>query len=288
MNTTGRSEDVGRLYRNKRGVLDRLREYDEYITNVMYQWGLRVPRFVWKVLEYSGDGIVWLTLASLLLVGAANSALSEKEQEILSRKSWYGFLVSRILGMCCNIVGSNNAIITSHASSSIALKDLGPNLMLGLLVDLMEVGLLKGVFKRPRPGHNALAGDMKIVVSVDAHSFPSGHSSRCVALHCFVFLHLALDICCWLFCYSVLCSIEWLLSYHMLPCRASFIALLVRLMLPPSFFVLRNICIIWAVVVALSRCMMGRHHFSDVMAGLLLGSLTLYIVTRVRSYCYLL
>jgi membrane-associated phospholipid phosphatase len=42
------------------------------------------------------------------------------------------------------------------------------------------------------------------------------------------------------------------------------------------------------VVVALSRCMMGRHHFSDVMAGLLLGSLTLYIVTRVRSYCYLL
>ena len=193
---TGRSEDGDRLYKNKSGILDRLREYDMYITNVMYQWGLCVPRFVWKLLEYSGDGIVWLTVASLLLVGAAstgriNSALSDKEQDTLSQ-SWYGFLVTRILGMCRNIVNRNNAVlISSHDSSSIFLQaDLGPNLMLGLLVDLMEVGLLKGIFKRPRPGHNALAGDMKIVVSVDAHSFPSGHSSRCVALHGFVFLHL--------------------------------------------------------------------------------------------------
>eukprot|EP00890_Picochlorum_soloecismus_P002526 jgi/Picsp_1/3274/NSC_06114-R1_hypothetical protein CHLNCDRAFT_136457 [Chlorella variabilis] len=171
-----RSQDAGRPYKNKRGVLGRLQEYDEGITNEMYQWGLYVPRFVWKILEYSGDGIVWLTLASLLLVGAASSALSEKEQEVLSR-TWYGLALSRI-GMCWDIVSRNTVMMMSNDSERSSMSDLGPNLMLGLLVDLVEVGLLKAIFKRPRPGHNALAGDMKIVVAVDAHSFPSGHSSR--------------------------------------------------------------------------------------------------------------
>ena len=157
----GKTDMADSLHKNNRGILGRLQDYDEYVTHKLYQLGLCVPRFVWKALEYSGDGFVWLALASLLLVGHA--VVLEKEQEALSR-TWYGLVLHRI-GMVDEL--------------------LGPNLMLGLLVDLVEVGLLKGMFKRPRPGHNALAGDMKIVVAVDAHSFPSGHSSRCV--FCFPF-----------------------------------------------------------------------------------------------------
>lgn len=36
----------------------------------------------------------------------------------------------------------------------------------------------------------------------------------------------------------------------------------------------------WALVVALSRCMMGRHYLSDVIAGLLLGVGTMWCVSR--------
>ena len=39
----------------------------------------------------------------------------------------------------------------------------------------------------------------------------------------------------------------------------------------------------WAVVVAFSRCMMGRHYLSDVLAGLLLGVATLAILTQVNK-----
>ena len=38
----------------------------------------------------------------------------------------------------------------------------------------------------------------------------------------------------------------------------------------------------WAVTVAFSRCVMGRHYLSDVIAGLLLGVLTVALVTQVR------
>lgn len=39
----------------------------------------------------------------------------------------------------------------------------------------------------------------------------------------------------------------------------------------------------WAVIVAFSRCVMGRHYLSDVVAGLLLGVLTIAFVTQVRA-----
>mmetsp|Transcript_22258 Transcript_22258/g.37208 ORF Transcript_22258/g.37208 Transcript_22258/m.37208 type:complete len:203 (+) Transcript_22258:131-739(+) len=50
------------------------------------------------------------------------------------------------------------------------------NLLIGFLLDLCMIGLLKFVFRRPRPVYNK--DDMHIVVSVDKFSFPSGHSSR--------------------------------------------------------------------------------------------------------------
>ena len=40
---------------------------------------------------------------------------------------------------------------------------------------------------------------------------------------------------------------------------------------------------IWAFTVALSRCIMGRHYFSDVLGGLLLGFITIFLISKVRS-----
>jgi membrane-associated phospholipid phosphatase len=40
---------------------------------------------------------------------------------------------------------------------------------------------------------------------------------------------------------------------------------------------------IWAFTVALSRCIMGRHYFSDVFGGFLLGFITIFLISKVRS-----
>lgn len=52
------------------------------------------------------------------------------------------------------------------------------NFLVAFVVDLVLVGTLKSIFRRPRPIYNA-AGDFILVVSVDQYSFPSGHASRC-------------------------------------------------------------------------------------------------------------
>ncbi len=54
------------------------------------------------------------------------------------------------------------------------------NLLLGFVLDLILVGAIKGLFRRPRPVYNK-EGDFVLVVSVDKFSFPSGHSSRYAA-----------------------------------------------------------------------------------------------------------
>jgi len=106
---------------------------DVRLSNALFRAGTSVPRWVWKLFEYSGDGIVWLAVT----IAAALSPLS-----------------------------------------SPAARCLWVNFLLGLLLDLIEVGLLKGLVRRSRPSYNALAKDMVVVVAVDHFSFPSGHSSR--------------------------------------------------------------------------------------------------------------
>ena len=61
---------------------------------------------------------------------------------------------------------------------SLEKKTYIANFLLGLLLDLAETGLLKGIVRRNRPECNLLAKDMRVVVNVDHYSFPSGHSSR--------------------------------------------------------------------------------------------------------------
>lgn len=52
------------------------------------------------------------------------------------------------------------------------------NFLLAFIVDLILVGSLKSLVRRPRPIYNS-SGDFILVVSVDQYSFPSGHASRC-------------------------------------------------------------------------------------------------------------
>lgn len=59
--------------------------------------------------------------------------------------------------------------------------DYGFNMFIVLLVDLLVVAPIKVLIKRPRPHLNI--GSIPLSVSnVDRYAFPSGHSSRCVAL----------------------------------------------------------------------------------------------------------
>ncbi len=78
------------------------------------------------------------------------------------------------------------------------------NFLLAFIVDLILVGSLKSVIRRPRPIYNS-SGDFLLVVSVDQYSFPSGHASRCSLQACsFRHLqwaqepvHLPMHKCCW-------------------------------------------------------------------------------------------
>jgi membrane-associated phospholipid phosphatase len=62
--------------------------------------------------------------------------------------------------------------------AKLASRQAWANLLLGLILDLVLVGLLKGLVRRPRPVHNSTHNDMHVVVAVDNYSFPSGHASR--------------------------------------------------------------------------------------------------------------
>ncbi|KAJ6695636.1 hypothetical protein OIU74_014699 [Salix koriyanagi] len=62
------------------------------------------------------------------------------------------------------------------------------SLLLGLLLDLAAVGLIKILFRRPRPPYNHLSS-MSTPVSADHFSFPSGHSSRVSFVAALVFLY---------------------------------------------------------------------------------------------------
>lgn len=67
--------------------------------------------------------------------------------------------------------------------------------LVGLLVDLLFVGLVKSIFRRSRPLYNP---DMKPAVSVDHFSFPSGHASRVFFVASFVSLLDDFSRNCWL------------------------------------------------------------------------------------------
>ena len=57
-----------------------------------------------------------------------------------------------------------------------------------LIVDILIIAMLKLIVRRKRPAHNQM--DMFATVSIDNHSFPSGHTTRAVLLALFFARHL--------------------------------------------------------------------------------------------------
>lgn len=126
------------------------------------------------------------------------------------------------------------------------------NLLLGGILDLIVIGPLKHLIRRPRPVYNK---NMFLSFAVDHWSFPSGHSSR-VSMIATLF-YLSSD-----FIRDVLIQLKYdlFVDYLML------------------------IVIGWAATTSCSRVLLGRHFVFDVIAGVLLGILEGLFVFRIFNY----
>ncbi|KAM9832016.1 polyisoprenoid diphosphate/phosphate phosphohydrolase PLPP6 [Neosynchiropus ocellatus] len=77
-----------------------------------------------------------------------------------------------------------------YKSDSAAGQEVMLNLFIGLLLDLVLVGVVKAIVRRRRPSHNRM--DMFATFSVDRYSFPSGHATRAAMCGRFLLAHLVL------------------------------------------------------------------------------------------------
>lgn len=126
-------------------------------------------------------------------------------------------------------------VLNLFTGSEICLH-YGLNLLAILILDILIVGPIKLLFKRPRPPVNK--GSIPLSVSsVDIYAFPSGHASRCVAIAAY-------------FCYM------------------------------PPFYLHTHLWYIWALLVSLSRVIIGRHHVLDIGAGMLAGYVVFEVVKQ--------
>lgn len=78
------------------------------------------------------------------------------------------------------IIGSLTTLLCTH---KIHHAQIVFNLLFGLIMDLIIVGLLKSVVRRQRPILNDM--DMIATVPMDQYSFPSGHATRATFLTLF-------------------------------------------------------------------------------------------------------
>ncbi|KAF9685695.1 hypothetical protein SADUNF_Sadunf03G0081000 [Salix dunnii] len=140
------------------------------------------------------------------------------------------------------------------------------SLLLGLLLDLAVVGLIKILFRRPRPPYNHLSS-MSTPVSADHFSFPSGHSSRVSFVAALVFLYKeAMEVA----------AVEVREKGGVFGSWVGEEGKLVNV-------VVVGVCA-WAVVTAVSRVLLGRHYFFDVFAGFCLGMIEGVFAYRVLRF----
>lgn len=85
-------------------------------------------------------------------------------------------------------------------------------LMVGLILDIVFVAILKAWTRRRRPQY-APQDDQLMVVSVDKHSFPSGHASRAIYVALFFNNHSLISLFIWFWSISV-CLSRILLGRH--------------------------------------------------------------------------
>lgn len=206
----------------KDGFLQRIDEFDKQLSLRVHGRGLVVPRWILKVLEYSGDGSWSIPLTASLWLAPI---LLEKEE----------------------------------------LRSFLFNLFLAFLVDLVFIGVLKGIIRRPRPIYNK---GMYLVLSVDHYSFPSGHSSRALMIAALFWLNVSMVKGLWAsggtFLENILPNVGFGIE---------------------GFFPAFEICLAvalssWALATAISRVLLGRHYVFDVLVGSLLGILEALIVHR--------
>ncbi|KAI3986431.1 hypothetical protein MKX01_037713 [Papaver californicum] len=125
-------------------------------------------------------------------------------------------------------------------NSNYNLRSIFIGLLVGLILDLIFVGFFKYTIRRPRPVYNK---GMKLTVSVDHWSFPSGHSSR-----------------------------VWFISFYLYLSSASISGKFVDLFV--------SIFCLWSAATSISRVLLGRHFVFDVIAGTALGLFNALLVFK--------
>ncbi|BBN15014.1 presqualene diphosphate phosphatase [Marchantia polymorpha subsp. ruderalis] len=137
------------------------------------------------------------------------------------------------------------------------------NLFVAFMFDLVFIGTLKSIIRRPRPVYNK---GMYVFVSVDHWSFPSGHASRALMVAAFFWFYEPM--------WGVLCT-EHLVPTakpyldQLYPGSGMVLSSLKALVAPAALYLLS----MWAVATASSRVLLGRHYVMDVMAGSAIGLL---------------
>ncbi|GMH26637.1 hypothetical protein Nepgr_028480 [Nepenthes gracilis] len=127
-------------------------------------------------------------------------------------------------------------------------------LLLGSLLDLVLIGLIKHLIRRPRPVYNK---GMHLTLSVDHWSFPSGHSSRVCFIAAFFYLSIS----------EIVEGIEQLklrkgefVERWIGDCDTGKVV---------NVFVLA--VWIWSMFTSASRVLLGRHFVFDIVVGACLG-----------------
>ncbi|KAI6239961.1 Presqualene diphosphate phosphatase [Aphelenchoides fujianensis] len=115
-------------------------------------------------------------------------------------------------------------------------------LTLGILLDLIAVGVIKLSVRRNRPPYNRDDQIYEAPVA-DQYSFPSGHTSRAAMLA--------------------------ILTIELFGVRRIYSRLFVYTL---------------PVLLGISRIAMGRHYFSDVIGGLVLGAVEALVVLEIPAY----
>ncbi|KAK3041079.1 hypothetical protein RJ639_026876 [Escallonia herrerae] len=139
-------------------------------------------------------------------------------------------------------------LLTYATAASPPLSALLADLLIGALLDLLLVGLLKHLVRRPRPLYNK---DMFLSFAVDHWSFPSGHASRVCLIAALFHLESA----------EVAGDLTDLLGFG-------------------EAAMFNWIVCGWAAATSVSRVLLGRHFVLDIVAGACLGVFEAVVVFR--------
>lgn len=254
-------------------LLPALLAADRSASRAFFEFGRLFPRIVWRLFEAGGDGRLWIPLCTVAASGLPFVLLRASRGEAVgaSETSVSGSsapptspLVPRsVTSLLSSLVPSGCAPGVSE-SLLFDLSLLAANTLVGLAVDLVLVGLCKLLFKRPRPAYN-VQEDFTVVVSVDAHSFPSGHAARTA------FLALFMSRC--------LGEGFFRPAAGRAAQAAGAAGALGRLAGAARAVGPQTLWWTWALATSLSRVAMGRHYLLDVAAGFALGQATARVAT---------